>query len=268
MDGFIKIHRKMTEWGWYSDPNTKAVFLHLLLTANWQPGEYRGYKLNPGDAVIGSDALATTLGMTRQQVRTALKKLGQTGEITRKVTNKFTVVTIVKWAKYQIDGSEDNQQTTNNQPTDNQQTTNNQPTDNQQITNNQPTDNQQITTPKESKKERKQEGKKVRKQETIAEVLAEAPTELIPALNDFVEFRKAFRNTPFTPKALRMIINKVCDLSGGDIETSKAILYQSIEQGWKSVYPVKPGERDKSSESNNPFLDMLREEQYEQTGNP
>ena len=258
MDGFIKIHRKMTEWGWYSDPNTKAVFLHLLLTANWQPGEYRGYKLNPGDAVMGSDALATTLGMTRQQVRTALKKLEQTGEITKKVTNKFTVVTIVKWTKYQIDGSEDNQQVTNNQPTDNQQ-----------VTNNQPTDNQQVTTPKESKKERKQEGKKVRKQETIADVLAEAPVELVPALNDFIDFRKAFRNVPFTPKALRMIISKVRDLSGGDIETSKAILYQSIEQGWKGVYPVKPGERDKPSDSSNPFLDMLREEgQFEQTGNP
>ena len=77
------------------------------------------------------------------------------------------------------------------------------------------------------------------------------------------------RNVPFTPKALRMIISKVRDLSGGDIETSKAVLYQSIEQGWKGVYPVKPGERDKPSESNNPFLDMLREEgQFEQAGNP
>ena len=33
MSGWIKLHRKITEWEWYSDANTFRVFMHLLLTA-------------------------------------------------------------------------------------------------------------------------------------------------------------------------------------------------------------------------------------------
>ena len=30
-EGFIKLYRKMLEWGWYDDGPTKDVFIHLLL---------------------------------------------------------------------------------------------------------------------------------------------------------------------------------------------------------------------------------------------
>ena len=32
-EGFIKLYRKMLEWGWYDDGPTKDVFIHLLLIA-------------------------------------------------------------------------------------------------------------------------------------------------------------------------------------------------------------------------------------------
>ena len=121
--GYIKLHRKITSWGWYTDTNTKVVFLHLLLTATWTGGEYKGHKLNPGDVVIGRKALAAQTGLTEQQIRTSLQKLEQTGEITKKATNRFTVVSIANWGLYQLE--EEN--ITNNQPTDNQQITNKQP---------------------------------------------------------------------------------------------------------------------------------------------
>lgn len=127
MNGFIKLHRKLTEWEWYDDPNVKAVFLHLLLTANWKEGSYHGYPLNPGDTVIGYNTLAKKLGMSMQSVRTALNKLERTGEISKKSTNKFTVVTVENWASYQLENEEvtNEQQTTNKQTTNEQQTTNN-----------------------------------------------------------------------------------------------------------------------------------------------
>ena len=144
MNGYIKIHRKMVDWGWYSDPVTKVVFLHLLLTANYKETEYRGVKISPGQAVVGINALAEKLGLTSQKVRTALSHLEASGEISRKSTNKFSVVTVVNWAKYQLVDDEltINQQTNNNQLTNKQQTT-----------------NKQLTTPKERKKERKKEYK-------------------------------------------------------------------------------------------------------------
>ena len=102
-NGYIKLHRKLLDWGWYQDPNTKAVFLHLLLTANFTESEYMGVKIYPGQTVIGRKALAEELGMSVQNVRTALNHLKSTNEITIKSTNKFSVVTVVGWEKYQVD---------------------------------------------------------------------------------------------------------------------------------------------------------------------
>jgi DNA-binding transcriptional regulator YhcF (GntR family) len=119
------------EWGWYKDPNTKAVFLHLLLTANFKEGEYKGVPLKPGQTIIGRKALAEQLGISEQCVRTALNRLKSTNEITIKSTNKFSVVTVENWAMYQSDESESTNESTNT-------LTNNQPTTNQQLTNNQP----------------------------------------------------------------------------------------------------------------------------------
>lgn len=101
-NGYIKLHRKLLDWGWYKDPNTKAVFLHLLLTANFTESEYMGVKIYPGQTVIGRKALAETLGMSERNVRTALEHLKETKEITITSTNKFSIVTVVGWELYQL----------------------------------------------------------------------------------------------------------------------------------------------------------------------
>ena len=143
MDGWIKIFRSMLEWEWYDDTNVVRLFLHLLLTANYEPKKWHGQRIERGTLITGRIALAEETHLSEQQVRTALKKLESTGEITIKATNQYSVITICNYDKYQIvDNSE--------QPT-------NQPTDNQRITNEQPTNNQRITTTKERKKERKKE---------------------------------------------------------------------------------------------------------------
>lgn len=120
MNGFIKIDRGMLDWGWYDDPSTKIVFLHLLLTANWKEREYRGHKLKVGDTVFGVSALADRLGLSVRQVRTAIQHLEKTGEITVKATNKFSIATLENWAKYQF---EEEEATNNRQTKDNQSTT-------------------------------------------------------------------------------------------------------------------------------------------------
>lgn len=140
--GFIKVSRKMLKWGWYDDPMTKVVFLDILLNANYQDGEYRGHKVLAGQCVIGRRAMAKRLGISEQNVRTAIKHLHESGEIsTIKVTNKFSIVSIEKWGIYQgwyePSNHQANQQLTNNQPTTNQQlTTSNKGIKNKGIKNN------------------------------------------------------------------------------------------------------------------------------------
>ena len=101
-NGYIKLHRKLLNWGWYKDQNTKAVFLHLLLTANYAESEYMGVKIHPGQTVIGRKSLAKTLGMSEKNIRTALNHLKSTNEVAIETTNRFSIVTIVNWEFYQV----------------------------------------------------------------------------------------------------------------------------------------------------------------------
>lgn len=109
-NGYIKIHRKMKDWGWYKDPNTFRVFFHLLLSASYKEEDYRGHHIMPGQVVCGRKQLAKELGVGEQTIRTALNHLISTNEITIEVTNKFSIITIEKWGKYQAEGVKGNQQ--------------------------------------------------------------------------------------------------------------------------------------------------------------
>lgn len=123
LNGWVKLNRSMLDWEWYDDTNTKVVFLHLLLTANWEEKRYHGHVIKEGDTVVGLNALAEELGLSVRQVRTALEHLKMTGEITVKATNKFSIVTIENWAKYQVDDLPSDKQTTNERQTNDIQPT-------------------------------------------------------------------------------------------------------------------------------------------------
>lgn len=102
LGGYIKIHRRILEWEWYGDNVVRSVFLHLLVKASFKDNRWQGEKVYPGQVITGAQKIADDLGFSRQQIRTALKKLQSTGEITIKATNKYSVITIAKWEDYQI----------------------------------------------------------------------------------------------------------------------------------------------------------------------
>lgn len=119
LNGYIKLYRKMLEWDWYDDTNTKVVFLHLLLTANYKDTEWHGIPLKRGDVVTSIHKLATDLKLSDQNVRTALSHLKLTGEITSKSHRKFSIISIKNYNQYQEDNTQANEQLTNNQRTTN-----------------------------------------------------------------------------------------------------------------------------------------------------
>lgn len=129
MKGYIKIHREFRDWEWYSEPVVKDVFLHLLITASWEDSRYKGHEIKAGQTIITVSGLASELGVSTRQVRTAIEKLESTGEITRKTTNRFTVVTVENWSLYQADYDDDDKQMTNKRQTDDKQMTNGWQTD-------------------------------------------------------------------------------------------------------------------------------------------
>lgn len=121
MEGWIKIHRKMLDWEWYNDNNTKVLFLHLLLTANHKDKKWQGKTILRGQKITSLQHLAKETRLTVQQIRTALNKLKSTNEITIKSTSKYTLITIEKYSDYQCKDEEDNKQ---NNTRKNKRTTN------------------------------------------------------------------------------------------------------------------------------------------------
>lgn len=124
---WIKLFSKFTEWEWYKDQNTKDLFVHCLLKANWKDGKFQGVDVPRGSFVTGRKQLAEELGISEQSIRTSINKLKSTNEITTKSTNKFTIITVVNYGEYQKKKEELTSETTNtatfNQPTTNQQLT-------------------------------------------------------------------------------------------------------------------------------------------------
>ena len=128
MSGWIKIHRQIIDWEWFTDTTTFRVFLQLLLKANHKEKKYRGMVLKVGTIITSRDILAFETSLSVQQVRTALDKLKSTNEITIKTSSQGTIIEVVNYSKYQIATNE--------------------------VTNKQPTSNQQVTTNKNDKKEK------------------------------------------------------------------------------------------------------------------
>ena len=125
MQGFIKLHRQITEWEWYSNINVCRLFIHCLLKANHKDNKWQGIVIERGSFITSIENLAFETGLSGQQVRTALNKLKSTGEITSKTTNRYSIISIKNWNSYQLDNTQDNKQITNKQQTNNKQITTN-----------------------------------------------------------------------------------------------------------------------------------------------
>lgn len=98
---YIKISRSILEWEWYKNLNTKVLFLHCLLKANWREGKFEGTTVPRGSFVTSIRKLSLELALTDDEVRTALGHLIKTGELTKQTTNKYTVITVSNYDLYQ-----------------------------------------------------------------------------------------------------------------------------------------------------------------------
>lgn len=105
-EGYIKLYRKMVEWEWYQDAAVSRVFLHLLLTANYESRQWKGRSIKRGQRVTSSQMMAEELMMSKKTVYSALKKLESTGEIHCEPHSKFTLITIVHFDSYQTEAEE------------------------------------------------------------------------------------------------------------------------------------------------------------------
>lgn len=103
--GFVLMYRSILNWEWYGDKNTTLLFFHLILTANYMPGEWRGRRIEVGQRVTSLTKISQEINMSIKEIRTSLKHLQQTGEVACESTNQYTVITIKNYEKYQSGAS-------------------------------------------------------------------------------------------------------------------------------------------------------------------
>lgn len=126
MNGYIKLLRKFLNWEWYTNQNTKDLFIHCLLKANWEDKKFEGMIIKRGSFITSLDKLSNELGFSISQLRTALRHLISTNDLAIKTTNKYRVITVINYDTYQVvDKQNDNQLANNSQANDNQLATTN-----------------------------------------------------------------------------------------------------------------------------------------------
>ena len=123
--GYISLYRKMLDWEWSSDPIVLAVYIRCLLKANWSDKQYKGITIHRGEFMTTQKELAEEVGISRQQLRSAIDKLITTNSITKWISpTKHTIIKVSEYEKYQNNQSI-NHSITNQQPISNQHTNNN-----------------------------------------------------------------------------------------------------------------------------------------------
>lgn len=94
--GFIFLSKTILEWEWYTDSTVSRLFIHILLKANFKQKKWNGITIDTGELITSLDKLRVELQLSLQTIRTALKKLKNTGYISTRSTNKYTHIKLLE----------------------------------------------------------------------------------------------------------------------------------------------------------------------------
>lgn len=103
--GWIKLHRKIQQNGFYKDSQYVHLWVHLLISANhkqveqlWN-GEMRTFKT--GEFLTGRLALEKATGINQYKIERILNTLESAQQIAQVKSTKNRIIRIVKWEQYQ-----------------------------------------------------------------------------------------------------------------------------------------------------------------------
>ena len=102
---YITIARSIQEWEWFDDPSTLALFIHLLLDANYKEKKWHGITLHRGQLVTSIRRLSEHCGLSINTVQKSLSKLESSGAIKKEPCSRYSLVTIVHYSHYQGNGT-------------------------------------------------------------------------------------------------------------------------------------------------------------------
>ena len=215
MVGYIKLYRQMTHWEWYTDINTKTLFLHCLLMVNHKDNEWRGIDIKSGSFVTSFRKLASETGLTLSQIRTSINKLKMTQDIAQESHTSFIIIKVLNYAKYQ--GLENDDIAQESHKTSLQSS----------IANSNKQELKELKNYKNIEKDTKKKLQPYFEDE-----------KLNTKFEDYLSMRVSIKKKA-TPQAIGLAISKLKDIGNDDTQTMIEILEQSIFNSWQGLFELK-----------------------------
>ena len=134
MDGWLKLYRSILDSAVFQDAEVLKVWIWLLCNVSFEQHDTVCYgkviHLKPGQIATGRKKIAQCTDLNENKVYRALTTIKSLGNIEIKSTNKYSIITVVNWDKYQDENvkrtsseQQNNSRTTTEEQQDNSKTT-------------------------------------------------------------------------------------------------------------------------------------------------
>jgi hypothetical protein len=97
-EDWIKLHKSLLDWEWYSNSKMLHLWIHILLSANKVDKKWQSIEIKRGQFVTSLIKIASYLNLSIRTIRTNLLRLQKSKDIVIKTTNKFTIITVVNYS--------------------------------------------------------------------------------------------------------------------------------------------------------------------------
>lgn len=119
--GWLKLYRQLENSGIWGNPELVYFWIWCLMQADIEKHKTTvngcTITINPGQFIFGRKIAAQKTGLSESMVYRYLKLLKNLKMLNTKSNNKYTLVTIVNWRKYQGDDLKTNNKRTTNSTT-------------------------------------------------------------------------------------------------------------------------------------------------------
>lgn len=131
--GWVSIHRKIQDKGWYKDSQYVHLWVHIIMKCNhagkeflWN-GEIK--HIERGQFITGRKSLSYETGITESKIQRILKCFESEQQIEQQMYSKFRLITVKNYEKYQ-NSEQQNEQHMNSRRTASEQQVNTNNNDN------------------------------------------------------------------------------------------------------------------------------------------
>jgi len=107
-NGWVKVHRKILDHWVSQEPELFAFWMRLLIESNHSDTKrmFNGtlIEIKRGQTLFGLEAFEAKSGISRKKLRRYLTMLESEAMIGRQKTNKYSLISIVNYEEYQLEG--------------------------------------------------------------------------------------------------------------------------------------------------------------------